>query len=158
MSLSQKVDSQMTSMIDIVFQLLAFFIMTLKIIDAEGDFSIRMPQAGTDAMTTPPTVPLHVRLARAEADGCSITIDGREVANFHELRAEVMREVGSHAGPEESSDLEVELDCDFDLSYEHAIRAITSVSGYRQGDRVHNLIDRIKFARPRSQPHPSVNR
>ena len=39
----------MTSMIDIVFLLLVFFVMTFKIVELEGDFSIRMPLAGTGA-------------------------------------------------------------------------------------------------------------
>ncbi len=36
---------QMTPMIDIVFQLLVFFIMTFKIVSQEGDFHIKMPVA-----------------------------------------------------------------------------------------------------------------
>ena len=39
----------MTAMIDIVFQLLVFFIMTFKVVAMEGDFNIRMPLATTDA-------------------------------------------------------------------------------------------------------------
>lgn len=35
----------MTPMIDIVFQLLVFFIMTFKIVSQEGDFHIKMPVA-----------------------------------------------------------------------------------------------------------------
>jgi Biopolymer transport protein len=41
--LADKIDINMTPMIDIVFQLLAFFIMTLKIVQPEGDFDVRMP-------------------------------------------------------------------------------------------------------------------
>ena len=40
-----KVEQNMTPMIDIVFQLLTFFIMTLKIATQEGDFNIKMPLA-----------------------------------------------------------------------------------------------------------------
>ena len=38
-----KIELQMTPMIDIVFQLLVFFIMTFKIVAQEGDFNIKMP-------------------------------------------------------------------------------------------------------------------
>ena len=41
----EKIELQMTPMIDIVFQLLVFFIMTFKIVSMEGDFNIRMPAA-----------------------------------------------------------------------------------------------------------------
>ena len=41
------VELNMTSMIDIVFQLLVFFIMTFKIVAQEGDFNVRMPAAAS---------------------------------------------------------------------------------------------------------------
>ena len=40
----------MTSMIDIVFLLLVFFVMTFKIVELEGDFSVRMPLAGSSTI------------------------------------------------------------------------------------------------------------
>ncbi len=40
-----KVEMQMTPMIDIVFQLNIFFLFTFKIVLPEGDFNIRMPSA-----------------------------------------------------------------------------------------------------------------
>ena len=45
---AQKNELNMTSMIDIVFLLLIFFVMTFKIVELEGDFSVRMPLAGSD--------------------------------------------------------------------------------------------------------------
>ena len=41
----EKITLQMAPMIDVVFQLLVFFIMTFKIVTLEGDFNIRMPLA-----------------------------------------------------------------------------------------------------------------
>ena len=41
----EKVQLMMTPMIDIVFLLLVFFILTFKIAEPEGDFNIKMPQA-----------------------------------------------------------------------------------------------------------------
>jgi len=46
----------MTSMIDIVFQLLVFFVMTFKITSLEGDFNINMPATGA------PTDPIEPAL------------------------------------------------------------------------------------------------
>ena len=45
-----KVPIDMTPMIDIVFQLLTFFVMTLKIATSEGDFNIKMPRAALQRM------------------------------------------------------------------------------------------------------------
>ncbi len=44
----EEIKLNMTAMIDIVFQLLVFFIMTFKVVAMEGDFNIRMPLATTD--------------------------------------------------------------------------------------------------------------
>jgi biopolymer transport protein ExbD len=47
------VNINMTPMIDVVFQLLVFFIFTFKIVQQEGDFNITMPQ--TAATPGPPS-------------------------------------------------------------------------------------------------------
>ena len=52
-----KIELQMTPMIDIVFQLLIFFIMTFKIVAQEGDFNINMPQASPQS--APPASQSH---------------------------------------------------------------------------------------------------
>src|SRR4051794_8110547 len=43
-STETKVEQQMTPMIDVVFQLLTFFILSFKVVTLEGDFNIKMPQ------------------------------------------------------------------------------------------------------------------
>ena len=40
---AEKIEPQMAPMIDVVFLLLIFFMLTLKIISPEGDFNINMP-------------------------------------------------------------------------------------------------------------------
>ena len=59
-----KIELQMTPMIDIVFQLLVFFIMTFKIVAQEGDFNIKMPLAAPNAGTADDSLlpPLKLRL------------------------------------------------------------------------------------------------
>ena len=44
---------------------------------------------------------------------------------------------------------EIEIDTDYNLRYEYVIRAITAVSGYKDGNEVVKLIEKIKFAKPR---------
>jgi hypothetical protein len=47
---------------------------------------------------------------------------------------------------------EVELDCDYNLKYEHVIEAITAVSGSVTPDgQITKLVEKIKFAPPRPQ-------
>ena len=142
----------MTSMIDIVFLLLIFFVMTFKIVELEGDFSVRMPLAGTDSVTTDPTdLPLKLRL-RADENGrlTSMALNEKDLGrNFDELRANVVSLVGSTTPIEGDDGPEIEIDTDYNLRYEYVIQSITAVSGYKDGNEVVKLIEKIKFAKPR---------
>jgi biopolymer transport protein ExbD len=142
----------MTSMIDIVFLLLVFFVMTFKIVELEGDFSVHMPLAGTDTVTTDPTdLPLKLRL-RADERGSltSMTLNEKDLGrNFDELRANIVSLVGSTTPIDGDEGPEIEIDTDYNLRYEYVIQSITAVSGYKDGNEVVKLIEKIKFAKPR---------
>jgi len=145
----------MTSMIDIVFLLLVFFVMTFKIVELEGDFSVHMPLAGNSSQSVDPTeLPLKLRL-RADENGRleSITLNeinlGAGDEAFDQLRANVVELIGSTAPSESDEGPEIEIDTDFNLRYEYVIKAITAVSGYKDGTEIVKLIDKIKFAKPR---------
>lgn len=148
---SQKLD--MTSMIDIVFLLLIFFVMTFKIVEQEGDFSVKMPLAGVAGGPTDDTkLPLKLRM-KADQNGRLTSIAMNEIqlgTDFEALRSKVVELVGN-AQPTGAADEgpEVEIDTDYNLRYEYVIKAITSVSGYKSGDDVVKLIEKIKFAKPR---------
>ena len=151
-----KIELQMTPMIDIVFQLLVFFIMTFKIVAQEGDFNIKMPLAAQQAGLPDPSpiLSMHVRL-RAAPDGSllipgGIVVNGEMVFNTaDELHNYVISIVGGDE-PSARDDAEVELDCDYGLNYEHVIEAITAVSGYVDPatGQVERLIEKIKFTPP----------
>jgi biopolymer transport protein ExbD len=150
----EKIELMMTPMIDIVFQLLVFFVMTFKIVTPEGDFNIKMPLAApSEGIPEPEALPpIKVRL-RAAASGAltSIQFGSRDLGtDFNQLRAAIREMVPDSAGPGGGSDAEVELDCDYDLSYEFVVEAVTAVSGYVAPDgQVHKIVDKIKFAPPR---------
>lgn len=183
----------MTPMIDIVFQLLIFFIMTFKIVSQEGDFNIHMPLAAIE--TGPPQDPLpppiKIRLAAvSDADARANNLKKGELAyvmlndtrydaryvpveeigeddkkytinvvdtdsTFRELHSRIINLIGTSTGPGSfQEDIEVELDCDYNLRYERVINAITQVSGFidpNTGDVV-KLIEKIKFSPPRGPP------
>jgi len=154
--LEEKVELQMTPMIDIVFQLLVFFVMTFKIVTLEGDFNIKMPLAAeeTSEPTLEPTPPIRVRLTTGAEGTVGIQMGQRVLPSFAALRSEILAIVGGDIGPDQQpSDAEVELDLDYDLRYEYVIMAIDAISGYVDEDagRVVRLIDKIKFA-PRRPP------
>jgi biopolymer transport protein ExbD len=146
---------QLTSMIDVVFLLLIFFIMTFKIAAQEGDFSVKMPlqNSGGQPLEPDSDLPIKLRL-KADASGnlADIVVNDSQSfgKDFAKLRTFVMQMTpGGAKGPGDKDGPEVELDLDYHLRYEHVINAITSVTGHRQGDDIIRLVNRIKFAPPR---------
>jgi biopolymer transport protein ExbD len=150
---NDKVEMQMTPMIDIVFQLLTFFVMSFTIATQEGDFNIKMPLAAA-ASSSPvvPLPPIKVRLV-ADAQGklAGIRMGEQALGTFKELNEKIAGIVGTGAAPSEGeSPYEVELDCDYNLRYENVVAAITAVSGQidAQGHVV-KLVEKLKFAPPK---------
>ncbi len=151
-----KIEAQMAPMIDVVFQLLIFFMLTLKIIPLEGDFNINMP-LGQQATESPdiPIPPIKVRLT-ANADGTLAGVSMRQVSlgndnlAFDRLNAEVGQLVGRRDNPF-MDDLEVEIDADYNLHYRHVISAVSACTGYvsPQSGQVIRYVEKVKFAPPR---------
>lgn len=146
-----KNELQMTSMIDIVFLLLVFFIMTFKIVEQEGDFSIRMPLASKNkqSQSDDMNIPLKLRMESDTAGNLrSIRLNSKNLGtNFQNLRNEIIGLVGNSAGPTSEDDgKEVEIDADYNLRYEYTIEAITMVTGQKSGKETVKLIEKIKFA------------
>jgi biopolymer transport protein ExbD len=149
-----KVEMNMTPMIDVVFQLLAFFMFTLKIATLEGNFDIKMPSPAKSMVESIDAQPaLKVRLiAKTDGSLAQIVYNGRPLPNFAALRSQIVSFLGNDQAIKESA--EVEIDADYDLHYRHVIDAITHVSGYLtdNGQTRVNLVERIKFTPPRDAP------
>lgn len=145
----EKKELPMTPMIDIVFLLLVFFIMTFKISAQEGDFNVKMPLQGSGPPQDDTQLPLKLRL-KSDGNGNLQSIvlnDNLEFGqDWERVRGYVVQLVGDSTGPTEDDGTEVEIDLDYDLHYVHVIQAITAVTGYRSGDDVVKLVERIKFA------------
>jgi len=149
-----KVETQMSAMIDIVFQLLIFFMLTLKIVAEEGDFDINMPVGAVSPSATPEVkVEYKVRLlADAEGRLRDIQVGENSMGNdapacFQRLNNNVRS--WALSGGTYSDDLEVEIDADYQLHYEYVIKAISACTGYVEGDRKVKFLEKIKFAPPR---------
>lgn len=151
----EKLDMNMTPMIDVCFQLLIFFMLSLRLFSLEGDFSIKMPLAAPqeglpDETQTPP---VKIRL-RADAKGnlASMEMGQRKLTTFKELHHQVREVSGLDRGPgATSASAEVELDCDYNLKFEYVVSALTAISGYVTEDKqsIVRMIEKIKFAPPR---------
>ena len=154
-SADEKFKIPMEPMIDIVFQLLIFFMLTLKIAADEGDFDINMPlgQQSKQNEDYKPIVEYSVRLL-ADANGNLADIRvgdvslGNDVPSCFQRLSNNVRSWASSGGSY-SDDLEVEIDADYGLHYENTIKAVAACTGYMQGERRVKFLDKIKFAPPR---------
>lgn len=132
----EKVDIQMTPLIDIVFQLMAFFLMTFQVAEVEGDFSLKLPLASRGHGDGAESERIAVRL-RAEPDGdlASVQIaSGAPIPRrsapppFRVLREFVERK-SAEARAAGRDEPDFELDADESLNYEHVLAAIESIHG-----------------------------
>ena len=154
---NEKIEPQMAPMIDVVFQLLIFFMLTLKIIRPEGEFGINMPlSAASQEQTDEPLLPEMTVRIRAAADGslAALELNGRGLGNddqaFADLTASIRRIAGDPVDGPARDELSVELDPDYGLDYKYFIRAIGAVSGDKLPDGTFvPLVENINFAKAR---------
>ena len=154
---NEDIKLNMTAMIDVVFQLLVFFIMTFKIVVNEGDFNVKMPLASTDPPSEsiePLKTLITVKLNAGENGNISgIDVDdGLQTLNltdqnmFSELTNFVESVLANNSDPSTAEDVEVEFDIDYALKYQYTVRAIGAVSGkVLPDDSVKTLVEKIKF-------------
>ena len=136
----EKPKINMTPMIDVVFLLLIFFVLTFRIIIPEGDFNVRMSPMGQAQVVAIDTDSIQVRLIADENGSLSaIQLNGEDIENFDILRRFVS-EI-SLTKP----DLGVELLLDEHLRYDYVIRAITAVHDENIRER------EIRFVRQRGE-------
>jgi biopolymer transport protein ExbD len=79
--LANKIPIDMTAMIDVVFQLLTFFMLTLKSVIVEGDFNIRMPLGASAGVAEDnPIPPLIIKMtATPEGRLAGVQMGGKSV-------------------------------------------------------------------------------
>jgi biopolymer transport protein ExbD len=150
-----KVEVPMAPMIDIVFQLLIFFMLNLKIIAPEGNFNINLP------ITAPSNAEQDVNLPdikvglRSDRDGnlTQLTLGGNNLGNdnaaFDRLNQEILKIIGRPGNPL-TKDIEVEIDSDFECQYKYIVKAISRCTGRfdPQTQKVARYVEKIKFAPP----------
>ena len=152
-SASSKVEIPMAPMIDIVFQLLIFFMLNLKIVAPEGDFKINLPRSGGPSEIH--DISLKVGL-RSDPQGhlTQVTLAGRDLgsddAAFERLNQEILRIIGQ-PGSLIGRELEVELDADYETQHQYVVKAISRCTGRfdPQTNSVTRYVERVKFASPR---------
>lgn len=152
-----KLTSDMTPMIDVVFQLMIFFLLTLKITAPEGDFTINMPLGPINPNTEEPVLPeIKIRLIAAP-DGklAEMRFGQRSLGNdpnvvYDQLNSEILKSIGRPGNPL-TKNIEVEIDADFELHMEHTTQAMSACMGRFDSNtgRIVRYIENVKFAAPR---------
>jgi biopolymer transport protein ExbD len=138
----------MTPMIDIVFQLLVFFALTLKVSLLEGDLAMLPPletaPGGTQSLSVPPLlVVLH---ADDQGGLSSLELNGRPLAGTDQLHAQIVALLGHDAAL--AAQAEARLACDEHLAYEHTIAAVTALTGQRLASgEIQPLVSRVRFVK-----------
>ncbi len=150
---AEDIKLNMTAMIDIVFQLLVFFILTFKVVAMEGDFNVKMPLASENVSSMSDELPdlIAIRLTAGENGNIAgIIVDDNDSFNegtmFQELTKLVEQRLAGEGDPESESETEVEFDIAYNLKYEFTIKAIEAVSGRENADgSIKKLIQKVKF-------------
>lgn len=151
----EKLEMNMSAMIDVVFQLLIFFMLTLKIVEPEGDFNINMPASGAPSQNDDMQLPdIKVKLV-ADADGnlSRLMLGSRNLGSgqpaFAQLNLEILKLIGRPGDPI-SKDMEVEIDADYHLHFSHVINAVGACTGRLDANgKVVKYIEKIKFSPPK---------
>jgi biopolymer transport protein ExbD len=146
----KKVQTDMTPMIDVVFQLMVFFLFTFKIAPVEGEIGVNMPAitAGSSASPQDVTVEKVPIKLFAGSGGVleEVMLGDRSLGGGEKsLRAlsEILKE--TYSGPTGvAKDVEVEVDADRPLRYHWVIRATNAI--------MYAGIDSINFRDPKIDP------
>ena len=142
----------MAPMIDIVFQLLIFFLLTLRIVEPEGDFNVNMPLNSSKPGHVTEVLPDIKVTLTANNDGALAGVFLNEVSKgndqqaFKRLNSDILLLIG-RPGSHLAKNIEVEIDADYNLHFRHVIAAVSACTGRLGNDgQIIRYIEKIKFA------------
>jgi biopolymer transport protein ExbD len=153
-------DADFTAMLDLIFNLLAFFVITFNPPSPELNFDFTLPESKQGQSNQPPKDPLEfegdlfkdvtIRLS-AQPDGSlsGITIEGQKVDGLPGLTAKIQRMSGSLAGMVNDGEPSLEtahIIADPALKYVHVIAVVDACYKCR--------LSKIHFREPTQTPVP----
>ncbi|MCC6580461.1 MAG: biopolymer transporter ExbD [Phycisphaeraceae bacterium] len=128
---STNMQLNLTSMIDVIFQLLIYFVITANFAVGEGVITAKLPASETGASTaTPPEKPLNIVVSTAGQYGYRITLEGMPHAprNFSDLAVLLARLQYGPANPTGSfkDDNPVLIKPDETVRWQHVVNAFNA--------------------------------
>lgn len=150
-----KIEVPMAPMIGVVFLVLIFFMLGLKVVSSEGSFNSNLPVREPSHVHSDISVPEIKVGLRSDRDGnlTELTLGNRNLGNdeaaFNLLNDEILRLVNQPGTPL-SKDVEVEIDADFECQYKYVVKAIARCTGRMdpQTNTLTRYVEKIKFAPP----------
>ena len=152
-----KPELKTAALIDVVFLLLIFFMLSLKITAKEGDLKLNMPVVGKGIICLPAPIPVKL-LANDDGSLASLLFNhkplGTGEAAFQKLSEKVSAAVGMRNGKPLNADVDIEIEADYNLDYKYAVKALSACTGKMEktadGDaRLVRYVERIRFAPPK---------
>ena len=143
-------------LIDIMFLMLMFFVLNLKVITPESRFTGNLPggppSSTTDIAASLPDIKVGLR---SDRDGrlMQLTLGSKNLGNddaaFDRLSKEILQIIGRPGNPL-TKDVEVEIDADFETRYRYVVKAISKCTGRMdaQTKQIARYVEKIKFAPP----------
>ncbi len=150
-----KVEIPMAPLIDIVFLLLIFFMLNLKIVSPEGNFNINMPIGAPTAAAAEQNLPDIKVSLRSDREGrlTEMTLGSKNLGNddaaFERLNQEILTIIGRPGNPL-TKEVEVEIDADYETQYKYVVKAISKCTGrFDPGSKqIARYVEKIKFSPP----------
>ncbi len=146
----------LVSLLNVMFVLAIFFVLNLEVLAPPKNFNVNMPLRAPAADNAGSLSEIKVKL-EADADGnlAQLVLGdkrlGRDDRAFERLNAEILKRI-PRPGAALPDSIEVEIDADYDLRYEHVLRAVSTCTGRQdaQGNAI-RYVEKIKFAPPRKK-------
>ena len=151
----EKITIPMIPLINVVFLLLIFFILNLKIVSPEGDFHVNLPP-GAPSVSAAEQNLQEIKVGMVSDRGGNLvrlTFGSKNLGNddlaFERLNKEILQIIGRPGNPL-TKDFEVEIDADYETQYKYVVKAISKCTGRLDPgtNQVARYVEKIKFAPP----------
>ena len=143
-------------MMNIVFLLLIFFILNLKIVAPERNYNVNLPNGSPSAAAAEHNNLTDIKVgivSDRQGNLVQLTLGSKNLGNdelaFERLNKEILQIIGRPGNPL-TKDIEVEIDADYETQHKYVVKAISKCTGSLdpRSKLVARYIEKIKFAPP----------
>ena len=147
---------RLVPLIDVMFLLLMFFVLNLRVTTPESRFTANLPEGPPSSATDPVASLSDIKVGlRSDREGrlTQLTLGSKNLGNdevaFERLSREILRIIGRPGHPLRR-DIEVELDADFETQHRYVVKAVSVCTGRfdPQTQQLARYVEKIKFAPP----------